>query len=348
MNQSLITITSGGDPRSQKQSLSPMPKLSEGTATIASYGVIRVSGEDAIGFLHNQLTHDFTGLGDRQARFSSFCNAKGRIQASFIGIKTSPAEVLLVCSTDLIAQTVKRLSMFVLRSKVKLTDASSQFSLMGVIGKESQFALSSALCSALSSQTTPDHFGQSPWVHWNCASEAGSCHWISLYPSLGQERFLCICESPVAQDSITSVAESEWFFSEIMSGVCLVGLPTYESFVPQMINYESVGGVHFQKGCYPGQEVVARSQFRGTIKRRGFLVSCEAPLHDGQELFLHSVGEQPCGQIVRAVAHQGTYYGFASLVVSATEPPALIHTCAQEPLSLVHVMPPPYSLREDI
>ena len=344
MNQSLISDPFGVDPLLQKQSLLPMPQLSKGLALISSYGIIRVSGEDAIGFLHNQLTNDFTSLGDNEARFSSFCNAKGRIQASFIGIKTSATEVLLVCSTDLIAQTVKRLSMFVLRSKVKLTDASSQFCLMGVIGKESQLALS----SALSSQTTPDHFGQSPWVHWSCASEEGSCHWISLYPSLGEERFFCICETPLAQDSITWLAESEWFLSEIMSGVCLVGLPTYESFVPQMINYESVGGVHFQKGCYPGQEVVARSQFRGTIKRRGFLVSCEAPLRDGQELFLNSDNEQPCGQIVRAVAHQGAYFGFASLVISATELPALIHASTEEPLSLVQVMPPPYPLRDDI
>ena len=115
MNTSVNTVLNG---------IAPLPHL----------GIIRVEGEDAATFLHGQLTQDFALLGLSEARLAAFCSAKGRMQASFIGFKRSNTEILLVCSHDILAPTLKRLSMFVMRAKAKLTDATDQFSLRGLAG----------------------------------------------------------------------------------------------------------------------------------------------------------------------------------------------------------------------
>ncbi|MBU6503462.1 MAG: hypothetical protein KGQ35_11425, partial [Burkholderiales bacterium] len=108
--------------------------LLNGVSALPDLGVIRVVGEDAATFLHGQLTQDFLQLGPLEARLAAFCSAKGRMQASFIGFRRAPADILLVCSRDLLAPTLKRLSMFVLRAKARLTDASADFSLFGLAG----------------------------------------------------------------------------------------------------------------------------------------------------------------------------------------------------------------------
>ena len=112
---------------------SPTPPLS-GIVNLTHLGLIRAVGEDAVKFLQGQLTQDVALMDLTQAHLAAFCNAKGRMQASFILFKRSPEEVLLVCSRDILAATLKRLSMFVMRAKAKLSDASDEFSLYGVAG----------------------------------------------------------------------------------------------------------------------------------------------------------------------------------------------------------------------
>ncbi|TAM38400.1 MAG: hypothetical protein EPN61_13845, partial [Burkholderiaceae bacterium] len=105
-----------------------------GVAALPHLGAIRVEGAEAAAFLHAQLTQDFSQLDLSQARLAAFCSAKGRMQASFIGFKRSTGEILLICSRDLLAPTLKRLSMFVLRAKAKLSDATADFNLFGLAG----------------------------------------------------------------------------------------------------------------------------------------------------------------------------------------------------------------------
>src|SRR5882724_542573 len=105
-----------------------------GVARLPHLGIIGVEGEDAASFLQGQLTQDFALLGPSEARLAAFCSAKGRMQASFIGFKRSPSQILLVASRDILAPTLKRLSMFVLRAKARLRDATSEFELCGVAG----------------------------------------------------------------------------------------------------------------------------------------------------------------------------------------------------------------------
>src|SRR3954465_7551862 len=112
-----------------------MSQLLNGVTPLPHLGVIRAHGEEAASFLHNQLTQDFNQLGPGEARLAAFCNAKGRMLASFVAFRRAPDEILLVCSRDLLAATLKRLSMFVLRAKARLSDASADFALHGIAGE---------------------------------------------------------------------------------------------------------------------------------------------------------------------------------------------------------------------
>jgi folate-binding protein YgfZ len=111
-----------------------------------------------------------------------------------------------------------------------------------------------------------------------------------------------------------------WAWSEVRSAVATITAPVMEAFVPQMLNYESIGGVNFKKGCYPGQEVVARSQFRGTLKRRAYLAHSTTALQAGDELFVPDELAQPCGSVVQAAAAPGGGFdAVVSMQISAFE-----------------------------
>jgi folate-binding protein YgfZ len=129
----------------------------------------------------------------------------------------------------------------------------------------------------------------------------------------------------------------------------MVGQACFEAFVPQMLNYESVGGVSFKKGCYPGQEVVARSQFRGTIKRRAYLVHASSALTVGQEVFQAQEPEQACGLVAAAAPcpDGGGYDAIVSMQTSAAQADARLHAGDVLGPSL-SLLPLPYPLLDDI
>uniref|UniRef100_UPI0025DA4E37 CAF17-like 4Fe-4S cluster assembly/insertion protein YgfZ n=1 Tax=Limnohabitans sp. Rim8 TaxID=1100718 RepID=UPI0025DA4E37 len=210
--------------------------------------------------------------------------------------------VLLVLSLDLLAQTLKRLSMFVLRAKVKMSDATSQWQLRGFVGDSARALVGSS-------------------VPWQTTVQDGA-HAVALYPAvLGESqipRALWIAPAGQALPAGADVSTDVWVWAEVMSGVTLVSQPVFEAFVPQMLNYESVGGVNFKKGCYPGQEVVARSQFRGTLKRRTALVHSPVALAAGQDIFTPTDPEQPCATVVLCAARPDGQ-GFDALVSGTTE-----------------------------
>ena len=296
-----------------------------GIAPLSHLGVIRVEGEDAAKFLHGQLTQDFALLDLQHARLAAFLSAKGRMQASFIGFKRSETEVLLVCSRDLLAPTLKRLSMFVLRAKAKLTDATNDFALYGLAG-----------------DAVPGG-SQTAWTK----ADTGNASVVHLYPADGQPRALWVAPSsdPAPEGSVLDTAL--WLWSEVKSGVATLTTPVVEAFVPQMLNYESVGGVNFKKGCYPGQEVVARSQFRGTLKRRAYIAHAAAEVAVGAEVFSTSDLEQPCGTVVQVAPAPGSGFDtIVSLQISAAQAGSL-QVGAADGVAL-SLQPLPYPLLEDI
>jgi len=301
-----------------------------GIAHLSHLGVIRVQGEDAAQFLHGQLTQDFALLGMEQARLAAFLSPKGRMQASFIGFKRSATEVLLVCSRDLLPATLKRLSMFVLRAKAKLTDATADFALYGVAGDA---------INTVAGGTHP------AWVK----ADIGSATVVHLYPADGAARALWVAPASDPAPAAPALDTALWLWSEVRSGVATLTAPVVEAFVPQMLNYESVGGVNFKKGCYPGQEVVARSQFRGTLKRRAYVAHADADIAVGAEVFSTADREQPCGTVVQvAPAPGGGFDAIVSLqIAAAQETEASLQAGAADGVALT-LVPLPYPLLEDI
>jgi tRNA-modifying protein YgfZ len=301
----------------------------EGAAPLPHLGVIRVDGEDAASFLQGQLTQDFALVGAGEARLAAFCNAKGRMQASFVGVPLGSGTFALVVAQDLLERTLRRLSMFVLRAKARLSDATGEFQLLGLAGSTVRQAAGGSL--------------PAPWEH---VSHNG-IHVVGLYPADGHARALWLAPAGTEPPDAPALDADLWRWSEVRSGVATVTAPVFEAFVPQMLNYESVGGVNFRKGCYPGQEVVARSQFRGTLKRRAFPARCAQPLAAGTELFHESDPDQPCGLVAQAArAPDGEWDAIVSIQLSATEGSRIGVGAAQGPELRLQALP--YPLLADI
>jgi folate-binding protein YgfZ len=303
----------------------------EGLCALPQLGVIQAQGEDAANFLHNQLTQDVLLLPVGQARLAAFCNAKGRMQASMVVLKTAPDTVLLALPLDLLAQTLKRLSMFVLRAKVKLSEVTDRWQRLGLLGASAKAWLGDA-------------------APWQTVSRDGA-HAVALYPAvLGDTRVpraFWLAPADQAVPEGPALDAPLWSWATVLSGVPFVTQPLFEAFVPQMLNFESVGGVNFKKGCYPGQEVVARSQFRGTLKRRMALLHSPLPLVAGQALFTPTDPDQPCATVVQC-APRPDGQGFdllASGTLESLQTGWRVDT-AQGPV--LELLPLPYPLLEDI
>jgi folate-binding protein YgfZ len=260
----------------------PSPLSLEGACRIDDWGVIRARGADAATFLQGQLTNDVLTLGSGVARLAGFCSAKGRLQASFVIWRAAEDEFLLACSSSLLVPTLKRLSMFVLRAKCKLDDASAEIRLWGLAGGAATARIGDAAV-------------------WTRRDDGGATL-IRLPDAEGVARALFAAPVDVEPEATAVLSLADWRWLEVRSGVVTIEAATVDKFVPQMVNFELVGGVDFQKGCYPGQEVVARSQYRGTTKRRTFLFEGEALAVPGQDVFLPGAQGEPAGTVANAAA----------------------------------------------
>ena len=266
-------------------------------ADLADWGLIIVEGEDAASFLQNQLTNSVLGLtavtspaiasGPDAVRLVGYCSPKGRLIASaWLGLFSKADggnRFCLFISKDIAANIAKRLAMFVLRSKVTVADASSSWAITG-------YCTSGTLDNLEVDKTSI--LLQLPDV---------------VTAGVAMQRLLIA--QPIASESAPIGGASEdaailWRSLEIMSAIPRIVAATQDQFVPQMVNFESVYGVDFKKGCYPGQEIVARSQYRGAIKRRLQLAHCpidqltNVPTGPGSEIFHADDAGQPAGMVV--------------------------------------------------
>lgn len=269
----------------------PSSAALRGAVKLPEWGLIQATGPDAATFLQGQLTQDVQSLALGQARLAGYCSAKGRLLASFIVWRDGPETFNLACSTDLLASTLKRLSMFVMRAKCKLSDASGDWALWGLAGQDVAIALGAS----------------EPQAAWAVARNA-DIQAVRLPDVGGVPRWLAA--APVSQTfaPLPALALDEWQWLEVQSGLVRIVAATADAFVPQMVNFELVGGVNFKKGCYPGQEVVARSQYRGTLKRRGALLRSPQPLVAGQEVYHSADPGQPAGTVALAAGPVGGAY----------------------------------------
>lgn len=263
---------------------------------LTQFGVIDATGDDAASFLHGQLTNDTQHLDAANARLTGYCSPKGRLLASFLSWRSGETIRLLV-SKDVQAAVQKRLSMFVLRAKAKLVDATGELAVVGLAG-DVRKALSDVF------DAVPDG------VHVKVDGPAGSL--IRVPDALGRLRYLWVgpkaeveAHLPQLDATLTRASAAVWDWLDIRAGEPRITQPVVEQFVPQMVNFDVLGGVNFRKGCYPGQEVVARSQYRGTIKRRTSLANVAGELDSvapGAELYHSEDPGQPCGMVVNAAS----------------------------------------------
>lgn len=254
---------------------------------LSDHGLIRASGEEAASFLHNLLTNDINHLPANGARHAALCTAKGRMIASFLIWREGP-DFLLLLSADILPGILKKLSMYILRSKVKLADVSTERKLIGVLDGD---------IGPAESMTT-------------AAWEGGTV--IRL--DAGRAMLSLPVGAPLPQGGRAGEL-AEWHLAEIRAGQPRIVAATQELFTPQMVNFElpAVGGVSFQKGCYPGQEIVARTQYLGKVKRRMYRVKLDEAFPPGTNVFTPEAGDQHCGSIVLcAPAPEG---GFEALLV---------------------------------
>ncbi len=265
---------------------------------LTQYALLDVEGADAASFLHNLLTNDIETLPADTARLAGFCSPKGRLLASFLVWRDTRA-IRLMLSADIAAAMQKKLSMFVLRAKAKLSDATPQTRLIGLTG-----------AAATLLQT---RFGALPVQPYAVLHDAANGSLLRLTDAAGVARYLWA--APVAAyEALAPELQrhprqdaAAWDWLAIQAGEPRIAAATQEKFVPQMINFEVVGGVNFKKGCYPGQEIVARSQYLGTVKRRALIAHLDSTSDAGAgaEVFHSADPAQPCGTIVNAAAAPG-------------------------------------------
>jgi hypothetical protein len=270
-----------------------------GALLLSDLGVILAEGADAAAFLHGQVSQDMNGQTAQEARLAAYCSAKGRMLASLVSLRPGAEQFWLLTDKQVLPALVKRLSMFVLRAKARLSDASDALCVLGLLGQPAAALLGDAAPSA-DWQATAHADG----FVVKLPDAVGTTRWYWVGPRAGAEQLL---------DALPALPAEQWQWLDVMSGIPRIQAQTVEQFVPQMINFELIGGVNFKKGCYPGQEVVARSQYRGTTKRRAFVLHADKAVAAGQEVFSADDPNQPAGLIINAAPRPGSGGGFSAL-----------------------------------
>jgi len=257
---------------------------------LSQVGLIRFDGDETRTFLHNQLSCDVAGLAPDQSTYGAYCTAKGRMLASFL-LWQSEQGFFMQLPSSVREAIQKQLTKFILRSKVKATDVSGDTAIIGVAGKDAATLVRSVV-------------GQAPEAV-NDVVHTDSATAIRL-PVDRYEIAVARDKAPGILKALFAGAEKadpehwEWF--DIRAGIPTILPATQEAFVPQMVNLDLIGGVSFEKGCYPGQEIVARMHYRGTLKQRMYLANIagsDQP-QPGAKLFSAGFGEQACGTIVNS------------------------------------------------
>ncbi|MBY0575564.1 MAG: folate-binding protein [Gallionellaceae bacterium] len=300
---------------------------------LGQFGVLRVSGEEAQSFLQNLLSNDIREVNANRAQRSSFNTAKGRMLAAFL-IWRDGADYLLQLPSALAEPMRKKLSMYVLRAKVKISDASNDIISLGVSGANAQKILAAQfgelpqmpLDLIGSAQTSVIKIGDTRYQINTAAQQAAT-----LWQALSQP--------------MQPVGSACWDWLDIRSGIPVILPQTQEQFVPQMVNFEAIGGVNFKKGCYPGQEIVARIQYLGKVKRRMYLAhfdSSETP-QPGDELFSADIEGQASGMIANASPAPGGGYDVLAVVQAPSQETQTVHLKSLQGEAL-QFLPPPYPL----
>ena len=261
---------------------------------LSALSVLRITGLDAAVFLQGQFTDDVAALGPGEAQYGAWCSPKGRMLANFLIRRSGESIFEMLLPESLSEAIAKRLRMFVLRSRVTVIDASGESVRLGVGGPGAGDAIGRAL-------------GPAPVVGDVASFDD------QLVAALPGPRYVITVAADAAAPCWERLASAcrpagfaAWQWLTIRAGVPVITAPTSDLFVPQAANWDALGGISFQKGCYAGQEIVARTQYLGRLKERLALAHLDgAPPAPGERLYSAAFGEQACGTIVNAAAAPG-------------------------------------------
>lgn len=301
---------------------------------LSTTGLLAARGADAAAFLHAQLTSDVASLPRHRTQYSGYCSPKGRLLATFL-LWRGDDEILLQLPAALCASIGARLAKYVLRAQVKIVDASTEHTVFGIAGPAAQSAVE-ALCAKV-----PTH------AH-DFVSSAGF-----RVARLPHGRFLVVAAAAQAEAARAALGaraearpESAWSRLDIEAGVPVITAPTQDQYVPQMVNLDLLEAVSYTKGCYPGQEIVARTHYLGRLKQRMYRLHLAAgtePL-PGDPLYSAAFGGgQASGALLlTAPAELSGYDALAVIQTSAIASGPITWNAPDGPA--VELMPLPYSI----
>src|SRR4051812_40749370 len=280
-------------------------------ALLPGMAVLRFSGADAEAFLQGQLTCDVAAVRGA-ASYGAWCSPQGRMLASFL-LWRAEAAFLMALPADLAAGVQQRLARYVLRAKVRIEAA--PLALAGCSGPRAEAALRELLDGV-------------PRGRLEATVLAGGEAVIRL----DDARFLLALDAGGAQarvarlsPALTPDSAGAWAWLDVRRGIPWITAATQDRLVPQMANLERIGGVSFTKGCYTGQEIVARAQHRGTVKRRMFLASVSEAAAVGDELYAEDLGDQAAGIVVNAAPSPDGGCDLLAVVHTASREGSTVH-----------------------
>lgn len=227
-------------------------------------GIVKISGKDNVFFLHNLLSNDIKNLKNYHACYATFNNNKGRIIANLLVIKQQE-DILLILSKDLIDYFIQKIKIFILRSTVNIQNFSNQYEIIGILP-----TLQNNHNLNLNQLQFPTKFDQS-----NNLIKI-------LLPHAGK---ILINQINYDNKKNNLLDENIWKSYEINLGIPWINLSSSEKFIPQMLNLQNLGAINFKKGCYPGQEIIARTQYLGKIKRGPVVCESKFKINDGEIIF---------------------------------------------------------------
>lgn len=299
---------------------------------LSHLSILRAQGDDTQGFLQGQTSNDIRLVSETRSQLSAYCNPKGRMLAIFRIFKFGDAYCLQLPG-ELTEATLKRLRMFVMRAKVKLDLADTELLRIGLSGPNAQHLLVENLGAA---PLAPDEsltmqdvvVLRLPGPHARFELVAAPERMLALWPRLAAH----------AQPA----GPAAWSWLDIQAGIPTVLPGTTEEFVPQMANLELVGGVSFTKGCYPGQEIVARMHYLGRLKQRMFrahVATSEQPL-PGTPVFAPDLPGQSTGSVVDAqLSPRGGYDLLAVVHLSSQQTEELHLAMPDGPKIILEALP---------
>lgn len=258
---------------------------------LSHLSLLQLEGDDAGTFLQGQVTNDVKQLNGSNSQYAGYCNPKGRLLALFLAY-AHQGNYYLQVNAQLVEAITKRLRMYVLRSKVVVTDVSDRFVRIGIAGKNA-------------GQTLEKIFPQLPQEALQMASAE---HDVVIRLPGSNPRYEVIIDANYAQtlwgelkQKLKPVGRDAWEWLEVQAGIPDISSATQEEFVPQMVNLDALGGINYKKGCYTGQEIVARTHYLGKVKRRTQLahISSDNAPAVGDDVFVEG-GAEAIGKIVRS------------------------------------------------